>query len=619
MKHRVTLNDFIKELEGRCELARIDSHCSPKLEIGEIAHRVMAQPNGGKALLFTNTGTPFPLAINLYGASQRMLRILRSDSYDALAGRTDDFLTALTTAPNGKRAKLAFAKHLASLARISPRQTRRKAACQEVTMPRPDLSLLPALTCWPADAGPFITLPMAITEDPITHARNVGMYRMQIIDSTTAAMHWHVHKTGASHYRAYKALGKPMPVAIALGGDPLLAYCATAPLPEGVDEWLMAGFLRRERVLLTEAKTVPLLVPAEADFIIEGYVDTAAPLFVEGPFGDHTGFYSLPDLYPTLRVSTITHRRNAIYPATIVGVPPMEDAQIALATERIFNVPLRKTLAPEIISFALPSAGVAHNLAIASVQNFYPGQAERLANLFWSTGQLMFTKFLLVVDAATDPNNWRAALYAAAKAARDGARFYHGYGPLDALDHASPRACEGGKLLLDARGVEWGPESNRELSLEEKTIDNGIACGLISIGLLPLALIVPTDASETSATTLIAQIADTSPAPFILLVDSNAPWRTPYLLLWFTLANCAPDVDMHHFESTDGACVTVCDARMKAGWPNRRAWPNPVASSEVTIKKVDEKWKSLGLGDCIPSPSLAIRGYQTGEKATAGS
>lgn len=619
MGNRNRLNAFVRELESRHELARIESYCSPRLEIGEIAHRAMSQPDGGKTLLFTNNGTPFPVAINLFGAPQRMLRILRCESYDALAERIDDFVTALTTPPKTKRSKVAAIKQLALLARCAPKKTHRAAACQEVTMPRPDLTQLPALTCWPADAAPFITLPMVITEHPTTHARNVGMYRMQIIDGTTAAMHWHVHKTGAAHYRAYKALGAPMPVAVALGGDPLLAYCATAPLPEGIDEWLMAGFLRRSRVRLTAAKTVPLLVPAEADFIIEGYVDTSAPLFLEGPFGDHTGFYSLPDYYPTLRVTAITHRRNAIFPATIVGVPPMEDANIALATERIFNVPLRKTLAPEIVSFALPTAGVAHNLAVAAALNIYPGQAERLANLFWSTGQLMFTKFLLVVDANVDPKNWRAVLYAAASAARDATKFYHGYGPLDALDHSSPRACEGGKLLLDARGVTMDHAANYSLSFEEKTFSDGKTAGLVRIGDRNIALVIPTSDTATPIEDLAANMEITIPAPLIVFVDSNAPWRNPYLLLWLALANCAPDVDMQHFTSTERACITACDARMKSGRNDRRPWPNPVASSKETIDAVDKKWESLGLGEAIVSPSLAVKDYQRGSNAEADS
>lgn len=617
MGNRNTLSSFIEALETHQDLARIAVRCAPQLEIGEIAHRVMSRPDGGKALLFTNTGTPYPLAINLYGSQQRMLRILRASTYEALSARIDGFISSLTAPRNTLRAKLSATRHLSMLASISPAKTRFAAPCQEIRMARPDLTRLPALTCWPADAAPFLTLPMVITEHPITHARNVGMYRMQIINDSTAAMHWHIHKTGASHYRAYKALGKPMPVAIALGGDPLLAYCATAPLPEGVDEWLMAGFLRRKRVRLTAAKTVPLLVPAEADFIIEGFVDTAAPLFLEGPFGDHTGFYSLPDYYPTLHVTAITHRRNAIYPATIVGVPPMEDAHIALATEQIFNVPLRKTLAPEIVSFSLPTAGVAHNLAIASARSIYPGQAERLANLFWSMGQLMFTKFLLVVDEALEPKNWRAALYATALAARNISRFYHGQGPLDALDHSSPKACEGGKLLLDARGVEMAPGADYSLSTEEARSEDGSAFTLIRVGSQALATVAATRDSSSPITRLAARLLSAAQAPFIILVDSDAPWANPYLLLWLTLANCAPDVDMLHHTTADGSCVTVCDARMKANWPNRRPWPNPVASCEATIKAVDARWASLGLGEPVASPSLAVKGFQRGKNAVA--
>lgn len=617
MGRALALRAYLEELDKRNDLVRIDCACSPTLEIGEIAHRIMSQRDGGKALLFSNTGTPFPLSINLYGSAQRMLTMLRCSSYEELAQRIDEFIDTLTAQPKSLRSKLALMSQLARLSCIAPKRSRRSAPCQEVVMEMPDLTKLPALKCWPADAAPFITLPMVITEHPTTGIRNVGMYRMQIIDSTHAAMHWHVHKTGAAHYRAYQAMGKPMPIAVALGGDPLLAYCATAPLPEGVDEWLMAGFLRGKRVRLAAAKTVPLLVPAEADFIIEGYVDTSQELFLEGPFGDHTGFYSLPDYYPTLRVTAITHRRDAIYPATIVGVPPMEDAQIALATERIFNVPLRKTLAPEIVSFSLPTAGVAHNLSVAAVRNLYPAQAERLANLFWSTGQLMFTKYLLVVDEVINPSDWRVVLYLAAKAAHDHARFYHGYGPLDVLDHSSPKPCEGGKLLLDARGIAVELTNDDRLSLQGKTLASGRRVGLLSLGSVDVACVMPTHDAVTPLHELGQAFLGDVTAPFVVFVDANAPWRNPYLLLWLALANCAPDVDMHHVRLASGGYVLLCDARMKCGWAGRRPWPNPVASENSTIKGVDEKWPALGLGDFIPSPSLVVKGYQMGEDAVA--
>ena len=612
-----SLQDFLHKLDRQNDLARIDCHCAPTLEIGEIAHRVMSQTEEGKALLFTNTGTPFPVAINLYGSSRRMLQILRHASFNTLAGHIETFIDSLTAQPTNIRKRLAVVSQLARVAKIAPRRSRRAAACQQISMDPPDLTLLPALKCWPADAAPFLTLPMVITEHPETHARNVGMYRIQIINSRTAALHWHIHKTGAAHYRAYRALGKPMPIAVALGGDPLLGYCATAPLPEGIDEWLLAGFLRNRRVLLSKAKTVPLLVPAEADFIIEGYVDTSAPLFLEGPFGDHTGFYSLADHYPTFHVTAITHRRDAIFPATIVGIPPMEDANIALATERIFNVPLRKTLAPEITSFALPSAGVAHNLAIASVKSVYPAQAERLANLFWSTGQLMFTKFLLVVDETVDPHDWRATLHAAACAASDATRFHYGYGPLDALDHSSPKACEGGKLLLDARGVPTSSSAAYQLDFQHQTQPNGTDIGSIRIGKVELATIVPTKDCAPPLAELTAEQPVRRAAPFTIVVDASAPWRNPYLLLWLTLANCAPDVDMLTLDDANGKRTTICDARMKSGWKERRPWPNPVASDLSTINAVDGKWASLSLGPLIPSPSLPIRGYQNGQGAEA--
>jgi 3-octaprenyl-4hydroxybenzoate decarboxylase (EC 4.1.1.-) len=273
-----------------------------------------------------------------------------------------------------------------------------KGECQEVVMTNPDITKLPVITCWPKDGGPFVTLPVIHTKDPNTKTRNVGMYRMQVFGPTLTGMHWHKHKVSARHFNEYKKLKKRMPVAVALGGDPVYAYSATAPLPENVDEYMLAGFLRKKRVELVKCITQPEIeVPADADFVIEGYVDPEDELIWEGPFGDHTGYYSLPDWYPRFHITAVTHKKNAVYPATIVGIPPQEDAWLGKATERIFLAPIKMTMVPEIVDMDMPVEGVFHNLVIARINKEYAGQGQKVMNAMWGAGQMMFNKYWCLI------------------------------------------------------------------------------------------------------------------------------------------------------------------------------------------------------------------------------
>jgi 4-hydroxy-3-polyprenylbenzoate decarboxylase len=269
-----------------------------------------------------------------------------------------------------------------------------------------DLTILPVLKTWSRDGGPFITFPQVITIDPVSGIRNVGMYRMQVFEKNLTGMHWHKHKTGARHFNAYKKLGKIMPVAVALGGDPVLTYAATAPLPDNIDEYLLAGFLRKKRVKLVKAVTQDIDVPEEADIIIEGYIDPSEDFIYEGPFGDHTGFFSLADWYPKFHVTCITHKKNAVYPATVVGIPPMEDAWIAKATERIFLTPIKLTMIPELEDMNIPDVGVAHNLTMVSYRKSFSGQSGKIMNALWGAGQMMFNKILITFDSDVQLENY---------------------------------------------------------------------------------------------------------------------------------------------------------------------------------------------------------------------
>ena len=356
--HR-SLSDYISLLEREGELVRIAAPVSPVEEIAEITDRVSKMPGGGKALLFENTGTDFPVLTNMFGSARRMALALGVGSLGEFSERVDGLLRQAMAPRPSFADKLRALPLLAGMSRWFPRTVSGRGECQQVVQTGAEASLaaLPILKCWPADGGRFVTLPMVNTVDPQTGVRNVGMYRMQVFDDHTTGMHWHIHKTGARHYDAWKRSGRRMPVSVALGGDPAYTYAATAPMPDNMDEYLLAGFLRRRPVKLVKCVTNDIYVPADCDFVIEGYVDPAEEKAVEGPFGDHTGFYSLEDRYPLFHVTALTRRRDAVYPATVVGIPPQEDACIAQATERIFLAPIRMALQPEIRDMTMPEAG----------------------------------------------------------------------------------------------------------------------------------------------------------------------------------------------------------------------------------------------------------------------
>ncbi len=420
----------------------------PVLEIAEITDRITK--SGGKALLFENNGTGFPVLINAFGSDKRMAMALGMSNISDAAGDIEKAFSMVTDTPAGLLARIKALPGLLKIAGYLPSRTRSKGLCQQVIHEKPDLSILPVLKCWPHDGSRFITLPIVHTYHPETGKPNAGMYRMQVLDAATTGMHWQRHKTGANHFEAWKQTGKRMPVSVTLGGDPVYTYCATAPLPENISEYILAGFIRKKKVTLVKCITNDIYVPSDADIVIEGYVDPSEEFVMEGPFGDHTGFYSLADLYPVFHVTCITHSENAVYPATVVGVPPHEDAWLAKATEKIFLSPVRLAIQPEILDFHMPEAGVAHNLVIVRINKSYPGQGMKVISSLFGAGQMMFTKYLVVVSGSIDIRNYRKLAETIFSNTVFETDMIFTRGPLDVLDHSSDAFSFGGKAGIDA-------------------------------------------------------------------------------------------------------------------------------------------------------------------------
>ena len=472
-----SFRDFIEQLDRAGELIRITQPVATELEITEMADREMKKPGGGKALLIekpTVNGvvSPFPVAINTMGSHKRMAMSMGANSVDEVAAELGALMKAKP--PTGFREAIKLLGLALDLRHAKPKLVK-SGPCKEVvhlvespkskvdSWPKaPDwqnpsafnsqpstLLNLPILKCWPLDGGRFITLPCVVTKDPDTGDRNLGMYRMQIYDGNSCGMHWQLQKVAARHGRRYYEKGERMPVAIFLGGDPMFPFAATAPLPDGLDEFLLAGYLRKKSVELVKCETNDLEVPANADFVIEGYIDPTEPLRDEGPFGDHTGYYTLPEPYPVVHITAITHRKDAVYPATIVGIPPMEDFYIGAASVKLF-LPIFKMNFPEIVDIALPAEGVFHNLVFVSIKKTYPMQAYKIMHGLWGMGQMMFTKYIVVVDAGVDVHNTSEVLFHLTANTDPQRDSIFTKGPADVLDHATSEIAIGSKLGIDA-------------------------------------------------------------------------------------------------------------------------------------------------------------------------
>ncbi|WP_309722412.1 menaquinone biosynthesis decarboxylase [Armatimonas sp.] len=440
--------EFLEKLEKEGELKRIKTPVDPVLEITEIADRVVR--SGGPALLFENPkGSNIPLVIGVFATRKRMSMALGVGDIEEIAKEIEEWTKLPSSMPSGLMAKAVLLPQIGELAKNTAPRMVSHGQCQEVvkTGDQIKLSELPILKCWPLDGGRFITLPLVFTKS-VDGKRNVGMYRVQVYDETTCGMHWQRHKVGNRHHGEYEAQGRNIPVAVALGGDPALTYAATAPLPDMIDEMVFAGFLRKKPVELVKCKTQDIEVPADAEIILEGYVP-ANERRTEGPFGDHTGFYTLEDEYPVFHVTAITHRKNPVYPTTIVGRPPIEDEWLGKATERLF-LPLVRLFVPEIIDYNLPAEACFHNLCIIKIKKRYPGQAQKVMNAIWGLGQMMFTKVIIVVDEWVDVQNLKEVLWVTTNNIDPERDTLFTRGPIDVLDHASRQMGFGSKMGIDA-------------------------------------------------------------------------------------------------------------------------------------------------------------------------
>lgn len=634
---------FISVLEKAGELIRIKTYVDPILEIAEITDRISKEPGGGKALLFENTGYDFPVLMNAYGSERRMCLALGVEKLDDIAGDIEQLFKLLTGPKESLLDKLRLLPKLSEFASWMPKVKKGRGACQEVVMATPDITKLPVITCWPYDGGPFVTLPVIHTKDPNTNIRNVGMYRMQVFGPTLTGMHWHRHKVSARHFNEYKKLNKRMPVAVALGGDPVYAYSATAPLPDNVDEYMLAGFLRKKKVELVKCITQPEIeVPADADFIIEGYVDPSDELIWEGPFGDHTGYYSLPDWYPRFHITAITHKKNPVYPATIVGIPPQEDAWLGKATERIFLAPIKMTMVPEILDMDMPVEGVFHNLVITKIQKDYPGQGQKVMNAMWGAGQMMFNKILVLTSNNSFPiSDYKKLAQDVFRNLNPATDLNFTQGPMDVLDHSCSKLGFGGKMCIDGT-FKYEEETDdryinvqNQLSIDVSAIKKSfteihhINTSLLNID-VPCLLISVKKERKGHVKDLHQQLCSNAlleGIKMILYVEHTVDANDLPVALWRFCNNLDPKRDHVLAEQPSvtapgkiWACMGL-DGTLKTAELDdfHRDWPNIIVAADATIEAVDKKWNELGIGKFIPSPSLKYKDQVYGQEAVARS
>jgi len=638
--------EFIRALEKAGDLVRIKAYVDPRLEMAEITDRMSKQPGGGKAILFENSGYDFPVLMNAFGSEKRMCMALGVQKLDDVAHEIENLFKLLASPKEGILDKLKMLPKLSQFASWMPKVKSGRGECQEVVMKEPDITKLPVITCWPKDGGPFVTLPVIHTKDPNTGTRNVGMYRMQIFGPALTAMHWHKHKVSAKHFNEYKKLNRRMPVAVALGGDPVYAYSATAPLPENVDEYMLAGFLRKKKVELVKCLTQPEIeVPADADFVIEGYVDPNDEMLWEGPFGDHTGYYSLPDWYPKFHITAITHKKDPVYPATIVGIPPQEDAWLGKATERIFLAPIKMTLVPEIIDMDMPVEGVFHNLVIAQIRKDYAGQGQKVMNAMWGAGQMMFNKILVLVDEGVRIQDYQSLAKYAFNNLNPATDIYFSTGPMDVLDHSCSKLGFGGKMCIDGTkkfdeerddSFETGARGSEPRDIEKvlksfdeiKTVNTSllrkdIPCLIISVQKnrkghireLHSRICEQDEIKEIKLILYVEHTVDANDLPVALwrFCNNLDPKRDQIIYKAQDLS--IPDSELRNPDSYT-ACMGFDGTRKTKEFDDfHRDWPNIIVADDETIKAIDEKWDQLGIGEFIPSPSLKFKNQLYGEEA----
>jgi 4-hydroxy-3-polyprenylbenzoate decarboxylase len=627
------IQSFINKLKDREQVDVISEFVSPDLEISEITDRYCK--NNGKAILFTNTGTNFSVLTNSMGSEYRICLALNVDNLDDFGKEIKNLFDSFNQPHKSILGKLKILPKLKRIGSWMPKISKKRGSCQEVIMPVPDITQLPVLKTWPYDGGKFITLPVVHTKDPITGKRNVGMYRMQIFGPDLCGMHWHRHKGGAKHFELYKKAGKKMPIAVIIGGDPAYTYAATAPMPDNFDEYMLAGFIRKKPVKLVKCLTQDIEVPEDADFVIEGYVDPTEDFMLEGPFGDHTGFYSLADMYPAFHITAITHRKNAVYPSTIVGIPPQEDAWIGKATERIFLAPMQLAIAPEVTDMNMPIEGVFHNIVIIKIKKEYPGQGIKVMNSLLGAGQMMFSKILVIVDDDIDITNYVEVGRCISSNVNPLIDVHIGSGPMDVLDHAGDKPSFGGKMGIDA--TRKMPE---ELKIQNSHVSNDVFkpdlfinklfdrfpdavsanTNLINLGISVIFISISKQKQEITKQihSEITKWKESEGILAVIYVDKVADIEDIGSLIWRSANNFDPKRDTFIPQKSENNILGIDATRKTKRYDDfDRPWPNIVVMDEETIKAVDKKWASFGLKDFYQSPSLKYLSQQYKGQAIA--
>ena len=598
--HYNSLRDFLARLESEGELIRIKEKVSPILEITELTDRICKSGNGGKAILFENTDdSGIPVLINAFGSKKRMAMALGVDNIEEIVRDIQELIELKP--PQNFIEKIKFLPRLFEISHYPPKIITGKAPCQEVVLTGDEIDLFkfPILKCWPLDGGRFITLPVVFTKSLKSGKRNVGMYRMQVYDKKITGMHWHIHKDGASHYDEYKKAGKRMEVAVVIGTDPVVTYSATAPLPYGVDELLFAGMIRKRGVELIKCKTIDMEVPATAEIVLEGYVEPNE-LREEGPFGDHTGYYSLKGDYPVFHITAITHRNNPIYFTTIVGKPPMEDCYMGKATERLF-LPMLKALNPEIIDIDLPWEGVFHNCVIVSMKKRYPMHARKLMTSLWGSGQMSFSKMLLTVDEAINVHDYKEVAMRLLNNVDIEKDIYITEGTLDVLDHSSPNYIYGSKIGVDATERIEGEDKRKEVrvsgqwsivsgQLKEKIPDIlDINIPLKDVKAKVIFISIKKDKpyhARIAAEKLFKLTNGVNSISIAVILDEDVNIKDISTVIWKLFNNTDPKRDFYFI---DGKLAIDATKKLKEeGHP--REWPPEIIMDEEIKKRIDKKF-----------------------------
>lgn len=600
------IQHFMRFLEDRGELVRVKAEVDADLEITEITDRV--SKNYGKALLFENVkGSDYPVLINSMGSEERMSWALGVEKLEDVERDIADLINMQNYMKIPSLIKSV--PNLMRLLAVLPWKLPIKGACQEVIEHDPDLSTLPVLKCWPDDGGKFFTLPLVMTKDPDTGVQNTGMYRMQIFDKNTTGMHWHWHKDGREIYDKYRKLGGKMPVSVAIGCDPALIFSAISPLPKMIDEMMFAGYLRKRPVKMVKSITNDIYVPADAEFILEGYVDVNEALRLEGPFGDHTGYYSLADMYPAFHVTCITHKKNPVYPATIVGRPPMEDCYMSKATERAF-LPLLKMIYPEIVDYSLPFEGVFHNCVIVSIKKRFPGHGKKVMNSLWGMGQMMYAKMIIVVDADINPHDTKAVAKQVFESLDMTKDLVFSQGPLDALDHASSTDHYGYRLGVDATrkfDVE-GTESKWDIKIQDdmtaylSTHEKILNFDYPMSDVLQRCLVVSIKKeSKDDVRQLMEELWSQDAMKynkFLIVVDEDVDSTDTSKVAWkvFNNIDAMRDLVIREVPSEQFGHRLGIDATKKLAMDgHQRVWPDDIVMSDDVKEKVTRRWSEYGI------------------------